>query len=188
MYPSPRQPGGRKRRGGRGLTAECDVIAPPSPPPPRPGAVRGAAGGARSPSGPGRGQQPPSLLRVPSPRGGEKKGKAGRPQHPVLLAGSFQFAIFLLFLFFFSLPVLAAPAELRVAPRGAAPADTGPSSRGQPQGHRGPRAALRGSEWADPEGPPRAVGGEEKLWRAARSREEKFIGKVRRSGRKLPKF
>lgn len=118
--------------------------------------------------------------------GGERKGKAGRPQHPVLLAWSFQFAIFLLFLFFFSLPVLAAPAELRVAPRGAAPADTGPSSRGQPQGHRGPRAALRGSEWADPEGPPRAVGGEEKLWRAARSREEKFIGKVRR--RKLPKF
>lgn len=167
VYSSPRQPGGRKRRGGRGLTAACDVIAPPAAPRPAPApSRRGARSCGRSAESRGAGPGSAAALAAAGAAapGGGKKGKAGRRQHPVLLAGSFRFSFFLLSFFSFPLslrplPPLRGPAEpprpscgLRTAPRRAAPADTGPSSRGRPPGPRGPRAAPAGLGAGRPRG------------------------------------
>ena len=170
VYSSPRQPGGRKRRGGRGLTAACDVIAPPAAPRPAPApSRRGARSCGRSAESRGAGPGSAAALAAAGAAapGGGKEGKSGAAAAPRASRGvlSVLFLSFFLLSFFSfplslrPLPPLRGPAEpprpscgLRTAPRRAAPADTGPSSRGRPPGPRGPRAAPAGLGAGRPRG------------------------------------
>lgn len=143
VYSSPRQPGGRKRRGGRGLTAACDVIAPPAAPRPAPApSRRGARSCGRSAESRGAGPGSAAALAAAGAAapGGGKEGKSGAAAAPRASRGVLSVLFLSSFFFFFSSfppPVAATP-----GPRGAAPAELRAADGAAPSGPRRHRPEL----------------------------------------------